>query len=139
MFQHVMNRHDVRARQRSRHREEIGDVDQVAVELLQSRAKLPVAFHGPLRFDEGNGVKVRREGANFLDLFRWPDQKILASVVEAAQRPYHVADVSPHAKLSHPPDVDSDLHGRHLTTEGTGEHRGINSRITWPSSASFGH
>src|SRR5205807_5703428 len=77
--------------------------------------------------DERNGVKVRRQRADFLDLCGWADQEIFALVVEAAQGPHHVADVSPHAKLSHPPDVDCDLHRRHLTTESTGEHRGINS------------
>src|SRR5579864_536650 len=41
-------------------------------------------------------------------------------MVEAPQRAYHIANVGAYAKLGHPPDVDGDLHPRHLTTDSSG-------------------
>jgi hypothetical protein len=37
-------------------------------------------------------------------------------VIQTGKRPHHVADVSPHTELGHPPDIDGDLHEDDLTT-----------------------
>src|SRR5437879_3721615 len=75
-------------------------------------------------------MKIWRQGSNFFELTGRPNQQVFILAVEPAQGTHHIADVRAHAKFRHPPDVDGDLHRRHLTTVGTGEHRGIAERVT---------
>src|SRR5579864_2321755 len=70
-------------------------------------------------------MEVGRQGANFFDLGWRTDQNKLVLVVESAQRAHHIADICADAELGHPPYVDGDLHGRHLTIEQAYEHSGI--------------
>src|SRR5579863_3343522 len=120
-----MHRHDIAAGKRTWNRKQIRNVDQVAVQALQSSPKLAIALHRPLRRRQRYGVKVRRQGADFLNLRRRPNQKIFILAVEPPQRANHITDVRTYAKLSHPPDVDRDLHRWHLNTAGTDVHTGI--------------
>src|SRR5271154_5538912 len=92
-------------------------MDQVAIELLHRRAKLPVALQRTFRSGERNGAKVRRQRADFVNFCRRPQQQEFIFVVEPAQGSNYVADVSANAKVGHPPNVDSDLHRSDLNTE----------------------
>ena len=71
-------------------------------------------------------MKVRRQGADFLDLGGSADEEVRGFVVEPSQSSNDITDVCAYAELGHPPNVDGDLHRRHLSTEGERLH----SRIT---------
>src|SRR5665811_2559460 len=94
-------------------------MDQVATQPLQGSAELAVSLERTVRREERDGVKVGRQWADFFDL-RWgSDQQVPIFAVQSAQRANHIADVSAYTKLGHPPNIDGDLHRRHLTTERT--------------------
>ncbi len=61
-------------------------------------------------------MKIGREWTDFLDLGGRAQEKIGSLMVKPSQGSNHIADVRTDAELSHAPDVDCDLHGRHLTT-----------------------
>jgi len=63
-------------------------------------------------------MKVRRQRTDLLNLGGRADQKVRGLVVEPSSSPNDITDVRAHAKLSHPPNVDGNLHWGHLTTEG---------------------
>src|SRR6266700_7202146 len=75
--------------------------------------------------EQRDRMKIGRQRADFLDLCRRAGQQKLILMIESPQRANHIADICAYAKLGHPPNIDGDLHGWHLTTESTEEHRGI--------------
>src|ERR1700687_829202 len=115
MLEHVVDRHHIGTGQRPREGKKIGDMDEVAIQSLQCVAELTIPLNGTLSGKQGNRLEVWRQRADFLDLGRRPDQKILVLVVEPAQRANHITDIGSHAKLGHPPYVDGDSHRWHLT------------------------
>src|SRR6202140_3366383 len=117
MLEHVVDRHHIGTGQRPRQGKKIGDMDEVAIQSLQCVAEPTIPLNGTLSAKQRNRLEVWRQRADFLDLGRRPDQKILVLVVEPAQRADHITDVGAHAKLGHPPYVDGDSHRWHLTIE----------------------
>src|ERR1700730_7622457 len=118
VLEHVVDRHHIGTRQRPRQGKKIGDMRQVAIQSLHRIAELTIASKGTLSAKQWNRLEVWRQSANFINLGRRPDQKILVLVVEPAQRANHITDIGAHAKLGHPPYVDGDSHRWHLTIVG---------------------
>src|ERR1700687_594062 len=118
MLKHVVDRPPIGTRQRPRQGKKIGDMDQVAIQSLQRIAELTIPPKRTLSAKQRNRLEVWRQSANFINLGRRPDQKILVLVVEPAERANHITDVGAHAKLGHPPYVDGDSHRWHLTIVG---------------------
>src|SRR5579871_685804 len=116
MLQHVVHGHHVRARQHPGNRKQVGNMHQVAFQTLHDRAELPEAGHRPFRLGQRHGVKICRQRANLFDFFGRSDQEVGGLVVDPSQVAHHVADISSHAELGHPANVDGDLHQGHLIT-----------------------
>ena len=62
-------------------------------------------------------MKVRRQGADLLNFIGSADEEIRGLVVKTSQSANNITDVSAYAELSHPPDVDGDLHRSDLNTD----------------------
>src|SRR5215831_16230374 len=60
MVEHVVDRHDIRTRQQAWHGKKIRDMDQVAIQTLQRRAKFPVAAQGVFRSHCRNVMEIGR-------------------------------------------------------------------------------
>ena len=73
-------------------------------------------------------MKVRRQDDDLLDLGGRANEEVRGLVVQPSESSNDITDVCAYAELSHPPNVDGDLHRRHLTTE----RRRENSRIESP-------
>ncbi|HVN20459.1 MAG TPA: hypothetical protein VMU05_16865, partial [Dongiaceae bacterium] len=94
----------------TRHGKEIRDVNQIAFQALQRCPELAVSLQRALRSHGGHVMEIRGECPDLLNLSWRPDQEILVFMINPAKRSNNVADVCPDAKLSHPPDIDGDLH-----------------------------
>src|SRR5580704_4441212 len=117
MVEHVVHRHHVGAGQGARNRKKIWNVYQIAAQALERCAKFAIAAQRSFRRGQWNRLKIERQSADLFN-FAWrPDKKILILAIQPSQRAHDISEIGTDAELGHPPDVDRDLHGWHLTTE----------------------
>jgi hypothetical protein len=104
-----MHGQDVRARQMPGKPEQMRYVHQVAAQAADHFLALNVSAEGvgSKHLDE---LKVLRQLADFADLFRRAQQKILVVAIEPGQCADNVAGIRTDAELVHPANVDGNLH-----------------------------
>ena len=107
----VVDGHDIGARQVSRHRKNMRNVNQFAMQPLDDGTAFKVALYGGVRLEQGDALKIRRQWSNLRYFLRRTDQEILVRMVEPGERPYYVPRVGANAKFRDPPYVDGNLHG----------------------------
>ena len=73
-------------------------------------AEFQVAFGGCVGFDKRHGFKIWRQRANLGHLLWRADEKVPCLVVEPSQGADYITNVGADTKLSHAPDVDSNIH-----------------------------
>ena len=86
------------------------DVSEIAAQALHDRPEFKIALGGPVAFEQGDGMKVGWQRADFSYFFRRANEEILILAVKPAQRPHHISRVGTNAELRHATDVDGNLH-----------------------------
>src|SRR5258708_34575271 len=104
---------------------------QIASQTLDGGAELPRTLDGTIQFEQRNGLEVRRQRTDFLDLGRRAQKQIAGLVIESSQGPHYVADIGADAEFGHPPDVDGDLHSGHLSIYSVGEQESLSSHFSF--------
>jgi hypothetical protein len=89
----------------------VRDVHQVDIQPLQDSAEFKVSFGSRPRFEQGDGVKVRREKADLLYFFGRPDEKVFGAAIQSSQGAHDIPRVSADAKFRHAADIEGDPHG----------------------------